>query len=267
MEMNVLKEIVGNCHKRLEGLKKSKPLSEEQVCIFLEGKKGKLTSFSRVLSRSDQINIIAEVKKCSPSKGLLKDIFDPLEIAIDYENNGASALSILTEERYFLGSIEHLKIVQQSTSLPVLRKDFIFDPYHIYESVIAGADAVLLIVAVLSVEQLSQLIQMAGHFKLEVLVEVHNAEELKVALDCGAKVIGVNNRDLNTFEVDIKTSLDLAEKIPESIVSISESGIKSSDDIQILKQAGFNAFLIGESLIKTDSPGRTLRDLMIRSLQ
>ena len=157
--------------------------------------------------------------------------------------------------------------MQQSTSLPVLRKDFIFDPYHIYESVIAGADAVLLIVAVLSVEQLSQLIQMAGHFKLEVLVEVHNVEELKVALDCGAKVIGVNNRDLNTFEVDIKTSLDLAEKIPESIVSISESGIKSSDDIQILKQAGFNAFLIGESLIKTDSPGRTLRDLMIRSLQ
>ena len=267
MKMNVLKEIVSTCHKRLEGLKESKPLSEEQVCMFLEGKKEKLISFSRALSRSDQINVIAEVKKCSPSKGLLKDVFDPLEIAIDYENNGASAVSVLTEERYFLGSIELLKIVQQSISLPVLRKDFIFDPYHLYESVIACADAVLLIVAVLSFEQLSQLIQMAGRFKLEVLVEVHNAEELKVALDCGAKVIGVNNRDLNTFEVNIKTSLDLAEKIPDSIVSISESGIKSSDDIRILKQVGFDAFLIGESLIETDSPGSALRDLIIRSLQ
>lgn len=266
MKTNVLTEIISTCHKRIEELKQSKPLSEEQVWMFLEERKRKSVSFSRVLTRSDQINIIAEMKKCSPSKGLLKDVYKPVEIAIDYESNGAVAVSVLTEERYFLGSIQQLKMVKRVTSLPILRKDFILDPYQIYESVIACADVVLLIVAILNVEQLSQLIQMAERFKLEVLVEVHNIEELNIALDCGARVIGVNNRDLRTFEVNIRTSLDLAEKIPDSVVSISESGIKSADDIRILKEAGYDAFLIGELLMKTDNPGRTLRDLIIRSM-
>ena len=218
------------------------------------------------LSRRGLVSCIAEMKKASPSRGLLRDPFEPIEIAVDYESNGAAAVSVLTEENYFLGSINDLESVRRSISRPVLRKDFILDPYQIYESAACCADAILLIAAILKPQRLFKLKQLAERMGLEVLVEVHDRHELKVALDVGAKLIGVNNRDLKTFKVNLNTSLELAPHFPESVVSVSESGIRAPGDIRQLREAGYNAFLIGELLMKSSQPGRALRELMVHSL-
>jgi indole-3-glycerol phosphate synthase len=235
------------------------------VARYGPGKPLTSRSFLDALNRTDRLNFIAEVKKASPSKGVLREQFDPVEIGMAYESNGAAAISVLTEENYFHGSLEHLKLVRQNCSPPILQKDFIFDPYQIYEAAAAGADAVLLIVAVLAPETLIDLHKVVQRVGLDALVEVHNLQELKMALDCEAQIIGINNRDLKTFKVDLQTTLQLAPHVPDSVILVSESGITTPDDIRILRNAGCDAFLVGELFLKSDQPGKTLRELMIRS--
>jgi indole-3-glycerol phosphate synthase len=226
----------------------------------------KTRSFYDALDRSDRLNLIAEMKKSSPSKGILREEYDPVEIAIDYESHGAAAISILTEEDYFQGTLEHIRRVRPIVSRPLLRKDFIFDPCQIYETAAAGADAVLLIAAILDATMLTNLIGLAEEVGLDSLVEVHDLHELNTAVGCRARIIGINNRDLTTLKVDLHTTLQLAPHVPDAAILVSESGIQTADDIRMLRDVGCDAFLIGEAFMKSDRPGRALRELIIRSL-
>lgn len=266
MEENQLSRIVQIKKEKLEQLKKTQPVLEVATSQGLRHEKIKIRSFYDALDRIERLNVIAEIKKASPSKGLLCNDFDPVQIAMDYESNNAAAISILTEEDHFLGSLDHLKLVRQAVARPILRKDFIFDSYQLYESAQAGADAILLIVAILGPPQLKQLMLLAEKLSLDVLVEVHSLPELRIALETDARIIGVNNRDLKTFRVDINTSVHLAPHVPDSVILVSESGIQTADDIRMLREAGYDAFLIGELFMKSKNPGRSLRELMIRSL-
>lgn len=206
--------------------------------------------------------IISEIKKASPSAGVITEKFDPAVIAARYESAGAAALSILTDQQFFQGSLEHLAAARNATSLPVLRKDFTLDRYHLLEAAAWGADAVLLIVAALSDQKLCELIAQSEELNLEVLVEVHNEAELERALSAEANWIGVNNRNLKTLEVSLETSLLLAELIPSDVFWISESGIRSPKEIRQLVDAGCDGFLVGESLMKKDDPGQALSELI-----
>ena len=265
MDDNRLAQIVANKRARLERLKKLNPEGAVQSSAA-RTTLAKARSFYNALDRDDRLNLIAEVKKASPSKGLLREEYDPVEIAIDYESHGAAAISILTEEDHFLGSLEHLLRVRPNVSRPLLRKDFIFDPYQVYEAAGAGADAILLIVAILDVATLVTLTRLAEQVGLDALVEVHDRQELNTALGAGAKIIGINNRNLKTFRVDLHTTLQLAPHVPDATILVSESGIHTADDIRMLRDAGCDAFLIGEAFMKSEKPGRALRELMIRSL-
>ncbi len=206
--------------------------------------------------------VIAEMKKASPSRGMLRASYDPVAIAQSYQASGAAALSVLTDREFFSGSLEDLQRVKAATSLAVLRKDFTLAPYHVYEAAAAGADAILLIAAILQPEELSSLLQLGHSLGLDALVEVHNAAELEAALQAGSDCIGVNNRDLDTLEVSLNTSRELIDKIPDTVVSISESGIRSPEDLASLRAAGFDAFLIGERFITEPDPGVALRTLL-----
>jgi indole-3-glycerol phosphate synthase len=205
--------------------------------------------------------IIAEIKKASPSKGLLAAELDPPAIARDYQAGGAAALSVLTDERFFQGSLAHLCAARAATELPVLRKDFILEEIQIAEAAAHQADAVLLIAAILSARRLRELREYAAQFRMAALVEVHDEGELEVALASGAGIVGVNNRDLGTFEVSIETSLRLAPRIPGGVVKVSESGIGSAADIRRLRAAGFDAFLVGERLMTAPKRVEALRAL------
>jgi len=216
--------------------------------------------------RANEINIIAEVKKASPSKGIIREDFDPVAIAHEYANNGASAISVLTEQDFFQGSLEYLRAIRAAIPMiPLLRKDFIFDPYQIYEAAAAGADALLLIVAMLNDETLSNLLTLTNEIGLDALVEVHNEAEMKRAVAVGARIIGVNNRDLKTFVTTLETSVQLATMAPPDALLISESGIETPMDIEKLRQSGFHAFLVGESLMRAQSPGEALGNLLDRA--
>lgn len=210
--------------------------------------------------------VIAEIKKASPSKGLIRADFDPEWLARRYRAGGAAALSVLTDEPYFQGSLRNLELASAATPLPCLRKDFMVDEYQIVEARAHRADAILLIAAALSGEEMKRFAQAAHDLSLDVLVEVHTAEELDRVLDAlgenGADAIGVNNRDLKTFEVSLESSLALAEHIPAGLVRVAESGIGSAADIVRLREAGFQAFLIGESLMRQQDPGAALAELM-----
>jgi len=205
--------------------------------------------------------IIAEIKRASPSRGVIANDFDPAVIARAYEDGGASALSVLTDEKFFHGSLDDLCLARGAVTLPVLRKDFTIDEYHIAEAAAHSADAVLLLAAILSEKRLRQLRQYAWRFRMAALVEVHNENELEAALASGAELIGVNNRNLRTFKDDLTTSLRLAERIPAGIIRVSESGIKSAQDVQKLRQAGYDAFLVGEHLMRSRDPAHALREL------
>jgi len=209
------------------------------------------------------IAVIAELKKASPSKGLIRPEFDVTALAVELEEAGAAALSVLTDEQFFQGSLLNLEIASKATHLPCLRKDFIVDEFQLLEARAHRADAVLLIVAALTQAELTGLHRRAGDLQLDVLCEVHDGAELQRALDAGCETIGVNNRNLHTFRVDPNTSLRLAESIPAGVMKVAESGIESGDDIAQLRQAGFDAFLVGESLMRAPRPGEVLRDLLI----
>jgi indole-3-glycerol phosphate synthase len=212
--------------------------------------------------RGTRIRLIAEVKKASPSKGLLCHNFDPVFLGTCYEQAGAAGISVLTEEAFFLGSLNYLKEVKVKTvKTPVLRKDFIIDPYQLVEARWYGADAVLLIVAALPPPELKHLIAETAKLGMDALVEVHNAPELKVALDCGASIIGINNRDLQSFKVSLETTFQLLPDIPNDIVRVSESGISTRQDIRKMEEAGADAVLIGESLVTVADPAEKIREL------
>ena len=210
--------------------------------------------------------IIAEIKKASPSKGLIRENFDVKELAVQFERAGAAALSVLTDEPFFHGSLRSLEVASTAVKLPCLRKDFIVDDYQIVQARAHSADALLLIAAALTTGELQRFAAFAHQLSLDVLVEVHTKAELKDVLDAigpdGADAIGVNNRDLKTFEVRLETSLELADEIPSSVVKVAESGIATVEDVDRLRTAGFDAFLIGESLMRQPDPGAALKELL-----
>jgi len=209
----------------------------------------------------DGINIIAEFKRRSPSKGMIREGANPIDVARAYQAGGAVAMSVLTEEDYFAGSLDDLRQVKATVDLPVLRKDFIVDEYQVYESAAAGADAILLIVAALDDESLLQLRRLAeDELHMDALVEVHTSDEMRRAAACGAKLIGVNNRDLRTFEVSLETSLSLAREAPPKALLISESGLSNAADLQRLYDAGYRGFLIGETLMCAEDAKQALRN-------
>ena len=219
--------------------------------------------FGRNLRRDDgRLAVIAELKKASPSKGLIRADFPVAELARELEAAGASALSVLTDEAYFQGSLENLDIASRATWLPCLRKDFIVDDFQLFEARAYGASAALLIVAALSQPELEHLHRAAAQLGLGVLCEVHDAAELQRALDAGCAIIGVNNRNLHTFRVDLNTSLELAARMPAGVTKVAESGIETAEDLARLRDAGFNAALIGESLMRAPRPGDALRELL-----
>jgi indole-3-glycerol phosphate synthase len=217
--------------------------------------------FAAALHR-DTPAIIAEIKKASPSKGVFAADFRPASIAADYERGGAAALSVLTEAPNFQGSLDDLESARASVAIPVLRKDFTIGEFDVFQAAAAGADAILLIVAILTERELVAYRELAEKFGLSALVEVHDESELAVAVASGAKIIGVNNRDLRTFEVTIDTALRLADGIPEGVTRVAESGIHSSADVQRLRAAGYSAFLIGERLMTSSDPAASLRALL-----
>lgn len=205
--------------------------------------------------------VIAEVKKASPSRGLLAADFDPARTARQYEQGGAAAVSVLTDEQFFQGGLADLEVARAACHLPVLRKDFTTDPLHIVEAAAHGADAILLIAAILDSSELRTLRELAESLGLAALVEVHTAEELQATIDSGARIIGVNNRDLHTFEVRLALSLDLADSIPAGATRVAESGIFTAADVHRLSDAGYQAFLVGEALMKSGDPAEAVRVL------
>lgn len=209
----------------------------------------------------DNLSVICEVKKASPSKGLIRPDFHPVEIAREYESAGADAISCLTEEHYFQGSSEYLKSIAECVNIPILRKDFIIDEYQIYEARAIGASAILLIAAVLDEETLSRFYKLASSLSLDCLVEVHNESELEKALNIGADIIGINNRNLKTFNVDLNTTGRLATLIPKDKVIVSESGIKDNIDMKAVRSLGASAVLIGETLMRSNNISTTLKEL------
>jgi indole-3-glycerol phosphate synthase len=257
--MNLLSEIVSSKQGRVDQAKKLVPLEQMRALANQARLGSRHHALARALADESEINIIAEFKRHSPSKGEIKRDADPVITARAYESAGAAAVSVLTEEDYFGGSLDDLRAVRKTVSLPILRKDFVFDEYQVYESAAAGADAVLLIVAALDDEVLGRLRRLTeDELGMDALVEVHTAGEMKRAAACGAKIIGVNNRDLQTFTVALETSVQLAPVAPKGSVLISESGIASTDDIRRLRSIGYRAFLIGESLMRADDPGEAL---------
>lgn len=213
-------------------------------------------------SKAGVAAVIAELKKASPSRGVIRSDFDPAGLASELEGAGAAALSVLTDEEFFQGSLNNLRVASSSTGLPCLRKDFIVDEFQLVEARANGADAVLLIVAALSQQELVSLVKRATELQLDVLCEVHDEEELGRAVEAGCDLIGVNSRDLRTFKVDLETAFRVAQMLPFGVLAVAESGIETGADIARLRSAGYDAFLIGESLMKAPSPGEALRKLL-----
>ena len=214
------------------------------------------------INKMDEISIIAEIKKASPSRGIIRKDFDPLAIAQVYEQHGAAAISILTDQKFFQGDLGYLQQVRDITSIPLLRKDFIVDAYQIYETRVAGADALLLIAAALSRQSLSDFFALASHLGLHVLLEVHNQKELERALLTDAPIIGINNRDLKTFRVDLSVTTQLAHQIPHDHVIVSESGIHDVRQLRFLKGLGVHAVLVGEALMAKEDIGQAFQELV-----
>jgi indole-3-glycerol phosphate synthase len=218
--------------------------------------------FYDALAGTNRLNVIAECKRRSPSKGVLRAEYDPVAIATAYEEAGAAAISVLTEPTFFDGSLEHLTAVRAAVEVPLLRKDFVVSEYQLLEAKVAGADAVLLIVSALRPAELKVLHDHARRHGLDVLVEVHDARELDIAIDVGARIIGVNNRNLRTLEVDVHASDELIARMPGEVIAVSESGLRTSDDLVRLRNLGYRAFLIGERFMTAADPGAELTELL-----
>jgi indole-3-glycerol phosphate synthase len=253
---DILARIVA--HKHVEIAERGADLRSLEAAA--EASIGERRGFRKALENSVPA-IIAEIKKASPSKGLLSENFDPGLISKRYQSGGAASISVLTDERFFQGGWADLQAAREAVSLPILRKDFTVDSLHVVEAAARGADAILLIAAILETGEMRRFRELAEGYGLDVLVEVHDEEELERALASGATILGVNNRDLRTFSVHLDTSLRLAERIPAGVLKVSESGILSPDDVRLLRGAGYQAFLVGEHLMKSADPAAALEAL------
>jgi len=256
----ILDDIVADKIPEVEKCKRELPL--EELRKQLQEQSPPL-DFGSAL-KGDRIKLIAEVKKASPSKGVIREDFNPVAIALTYASNGAAAISVLTDEKYFMGSLDYLRNIGKALDkpVPILRKDFILDEYQVYEARAAGADAILLIVAILEPEKLSALLELSHRLGMKCLVETHNEYECEVAVNSGAGVIGINNRDLKTFTVDLKTTGRLRELIPADRIVVSESGIRSRNDIERLKSWNVDAVLIGESLMASKDIAAAMKEFL-----
>ena len=261
-DTNVLDAIVVRTRQHVAAERIRRPLDElQEAARSATGPR----PFAAALARAGRVNVIAEHKRRSPSRGAIRMDLAPAEVARGYERAGAAAISVLTDEPFFGGRLEHLVEARAATRLPVLRKDFVVDPWQVWETRAAGADAVLLIVAVLGDDELSQLLTLAAEVGLDALVEVHDRDELDRALGAGSRVVGVNNRNLKTMEVSLATAFSLCPAIPDGVVRVAESGIRTGEDVRRLREAGFDAFLIGERLMSDPDPGHALLSLIEES--
>ncbi len=255
----ILDEILQNKRIEVEEAKRTYPF-ELLTSKLEEAEPPK--NFSEAIKLDERVKIIAEIKCASPSKGILREDFKPIEIARSYKDGGASAISVLTDRRYFKGDLTYLRDVRNNVSIPLLRKDFIIDPYQIYEARYYGADAVLLIASVLDTRTITELLRLTYSLGMNAIVEIHDEDELERALLAESKIIGINNRDLNTFNVSLEVSLRLSRLIPKGKVVVSESGFSSGKDIRKLKDEGIYVFLIGEKFMKAKDPGKELSAML-----
>ncbi len=256
---SVLDAIVARTRQRVVADRVRRPLEELQAAARSAPAP---RPFAAALSRAGRVNVIAEHKRRSPSRGAIREDLAPAEVARGYEAAGAAALSVLTDAPFFGGRLEHLVEARAATRLPVLRKDFVVDSWQVWEARAAGADAVLLIVAALGDDELKTLLAAAGGAGLDALVEVHDRGELDRALGAGSRMVGVNNRNLKTMEVSLDAAVSLCPAIPDGVVKVAESGIRTREDVRRLREAGFDAFLIGERLMSAPDPGRALQSLI-----
>ena len=255
----ILSKIINEKRKRIERARSKIP---GQKIKELASKGYIKSSFKRNIARPHHINLIAELKKATPQKGIIRGDFDPIKIGLTYQANGASALSVLTDERFFDGKLRTLKDLRKRVTIPLLRKDFIIDEYQVYETACYGADAILLIAQILTEEELMGFYRISKELGMDVLIEVHNEEDIEKALKTGASIIGINNRDLNTLRVDLATTQRLIRLIPDNKVRVSESGIKTYEDVMFLKSLGINAVLIGEAFMEADDIAAKMREVM-----
>ena len=262
--MDFLAEIIGLKRERLRASMSDARAVDELRERAREKREGANSHALSAAVKDDlRVNIIAEIKRASPSKGTIRAEAEPAQIAQQYEAGGAAAISVLTEEDRFRGTLEDLRAVRRASRLPLLRKDFIFDEFQLYESAAAGADALLLIVAALDDDQLARLIHITEQvLRMDALVEVHTREELERAHACGATLIGVNNRDLHSFDVSLKTSVELAQDAPPGLSLVSESGLRTGADLRRLRALGYTGFLIGETLMRAAEPQKALQELL-----
>ncbi len=254
--MNILEKIIET--KSLE----VKNLKRHLKNLLLESEKvSPPRDFLNSLMSDDLVGVIAEIKRRSPGAGAIRPKLNPVSLATNYESSGAVALSILTDTKYFGGSLKDLREVRDFVGLPILRKDFIIDESQIYESLVSGADAILLIVSVLDDDQLRDYREMAESLGMAALIEAHDLSEVERGLSAGASLLGINNRNLKTFDTNLKTTIDLIREIPPEVVLVSESGVHSKEDVSMLGEAGVDAVLVGESLLRKDDPGKGVRNL------
>jgi len=260
--VTILDEIAAKTRLRVAKAKENAPpdLVQKEALLAYRVRNGETMPFEKALAKSG-LSFICEIKKASPSKGIIAENFPYLEIAKEYEIAGAAALSVLTEPEYFLGSDRYLQEIAAEVNIPVLRKDFIVDPYQIYEAKLLGAHAVLLIAALLDAKALAVCVKTAQELGLSALVEIHSEAEADNALEAWARIIGINNRDLKTFKVDTGVTARLKKRIPSGILTVAESGIKSADDVKAMKEAGVDAVLIGESLMRSENKKKFLDEL------
>ncbi|HEB63453.1 MAG TPA: indole-3-glycerol phosphate synthase TrpC [Gammaproteobacteria bacterium] len=260
---DILKKILNRKHEEVAERSKKTSIDnlKKQIAIapkirgFVDAIRNKITQGKSA--------VIAEIKKASPSKGLLRENFEPAEIATSYETGGAACLSVLTDADFFQGSEEYLKQARAACKLPVIRKDFIIDPYQVYEARAIGADAILLIVSALNDTKMQELNELAHQLGMDVLVEIHDQAELQRALQLNIPLLGINNRNLRTFETSLNTTLDLLDQIPDDRIVVTESGIHSAQDVKLMRDHNVNAFLVGEAFMRTENPGKTLAELFL----
>lgn len=255
----ILDDIVAHKRQELKEAKKRFPLGE---LVSAAAEVSPAIDFADLHAKTQGVKIISEIKKASPSKGVIRDDFDHFSIAREYEDSGAFALSILTDRKFFGGDISYLSDIRANSALPILRKDFTIDPYQVYEARCHGADLVLLIVAVLDRGEIEEYLSLARSLGMSCIVEVHGERELETAVLAGSEIIGINNRDLRTFDVSLEVSKKLSGMVPEGKILISESGISSVEDMAGLMACGIDTFLIGETFMKAESPGEALRGFL-----
>lgn len=258
---DILKKII---HRKQQEISERKQIKDEATLVEEAKNASPLRCFVDLMRErimAEESAVIAEIKKASPSKGVIRENFNPAEIAKSYQQGGACCLSVLTDVDFFQGSDEYLKQAREACELPVIRKDFIIDSYQVYEARAMGADCILLIVAVLTDEQMLALYTLARELGLDVLIEVHNEEELQRALPLGSELIGINNRDLHTFETSLATTINLLTQIPDDRIVVTESGINSIEHIVLMREHQVDAFLVGEAFMRADDPGAELKQL------